>query len=84
MRIVKSLLPVLVIASLLSSLSYAAAPDRISGALTSGQTVPLRGNVHHLAQPHVRPRLRGPAVHAGRDASRATCRGHRPEDSHVG
>jgi subtilase family serine protease len=51
MRIVKSLLPVLVIASLLSSLSYAAVPDRISGVLTSGQTVPLRGNVHHKALP---------------------------------
>ena len=51
MRILKSLLPVLVIASLLSSLSYAAAPDRISGALTSGQTVPLQGNVHHKALP---------------------------------
>src|ERR1039458_5810471 len=51
MRTLKSLLPALVIASLLSSLSYAAAPDRISGALTGGQTVPLRGNVHHKALP---------------------------------
>jgi len=51
MRIVKSLLPVLVLASLFSTLSYAAAPDRISGALTSGQTVQLKGSVHHRALP---------------------------------
>ena len=51
MRIVKSLLPALVFASLFSTLSYAAAPDRISGALNSGQTVPLKGNVHHKALP---------------------------------
>src|SRR5664279_3161864 len=65
MRIVKSLLPVLVIASLLSSLSYAAAPDRISGALTSGQTVPLRGNVHHLAQPQFDQGPVDPAMRLG-------------------
>jgi len=49
MRIVKSLLPALLIASSLSSLSYATTPDRISGALTSGPTVTLKGNVHHKA-----------------------------------
>jgi len=65
MRILKSLLPVLVISSLLSSLSYAAAPDRISGALTSGQTVPLRGNVHHLAQPQFDQGPVDPAMHLG-------------------
>ena len=51
MRIVKSLLPALLIASLLSSLSYATTPDRISGAMTSGPTVTLRGNVHRKALP---------------------------------
>ncbi len=51
MRILKSMLPALVIASLFSSLSYAVAPDRISGALNGGQTVPLKGNVHHKALP---------------------------------
>ena len=40
MRTLKSLLPALVIASLLSSLSYAAAPDRISGALTGVRPSP--------------------------------------------
>jgi subtilase family serine protease len=65
MRILKSLLPALVIASLLSSLSYAAAPDRISGALTSGQTVPLRGNVHHLAQPQFDQGPVDPAMRLG-------------------
>jgi len=48
---VKSLVPALLIASLFSSLSYAVTPDRISGALTSDQTVTLRGNVHHKALP---------------------------------
>lgn len=38
-------------ATLLSSLSFAVTPDRISGALSSGQTVALRGNIHHSAQP---------------------------------
>src|SRR5260370_41545972 len=51
MPMVKSLLPALVLASLFSTPSYAITPDRISGALTSGQTVPLKGNVHHLAKP---------------------------------
>lgn len=51
MRMVKSLLPALLLASLFSSLSYAAMPDRISGALTSGQTVTLKGNVHRKALP---------------------------------
>jgi subtilase family serine protease len=51
MQIVKSLLPALVLASLFSTVSYAVTPDRISGALTSGQTVPLKGNVHQLARP---------------------------------
>jgi subtilase family serine protease len=55
MRIVKSTLPMLfsaiLLAGLFSTQSYAATPDRISGALTSGRTVALRGNVHRNAQP---------------------------------
>ena len=47
----KLVLCALFVASLLTTFSYAAAPDRISGALSNGQTVTLRGNVHHLAQP---------------------------------
>ncbi len=43
---------------LVSSLSYAATADRISGALSAGQTVALRGNVHHKALPQFD---RGPA-----------------------
>lgn len=65
MRILKSMLPALVIASLLSSLSYAAAPGRISGAVNSGQTVPLKGNVHHLAQPEFDKGPVDPAMHLG-------------------
>jgi len=65
MRIVKSLLPVLVLASLFSSLSYAATPDRISGALTSGQTVPLKGNVHQLARPEFDQGPVDPAMRLG-------------------
>ena len=45
------LLAALLIATLFSSVSYAAVPDRISGALTNGQTVALKGNVHHKALP---------------------------------
>jgi subtilase family serine protease len=41
-----SLLP-----SVLSGLSFAASTDRISGALTGGQTIALRGNVRHQALP---------------------------------
>jgi subtilase family serine protease len=51
MRMVKLLLPALLIASLFSSLSYAAVPDRIPGALTSGATVTLKGNIHRKALP---------------------------------
>jgi subtilase family serine protease len=55
MRILKSYsatLPLaLVIVSLFSSQSFAAVSDRISGALTGGQTIALRGNVRHQALP---------------------------------
>jgi len=50
MRIVK-LLPVLLFATLVSSLSFAVVPDRISGALTVGPTVTLKGSVHRKALP---------------------------------
>jgi subtilase family serine protease len=51
MRIVKSISPALLMAIFFSSLSYAATPDRITGALNSGETVTLRRNVHHKALP---------------------------------
>jgi len=41
----------LLIALVFSTLSYAVTPDRISGRLTSDQTVALFGNVHHKALP---------------------------------
>src|SRR5579859_5250032 len=65
MRIVKSLLPALVLASFFSTLSYAATPDRIAGALTAGQTVPLKGNIHHLARPEFDQGPVDPAMHLG-------------------
>jgi subtilase family serine protease len=55
MRTMKFLLPTLSVALLItglfSSLSFAASADRISGALTSGQTKALKGNVRHQALP---------------------------------
>ena len=73
MRIVKSLLtamlpavlPALLIASSLSSLSHAATPDRISGALSGGQTVTLRGNVHRKALPQFDQGPVDPAMRLG-------------------
>lgn len=65
MRMVKSLLPALLLASLFSSLSYAAMPDRISGALTSGQTVTLKGNVHRKALPQFDQGPVDPAMRLG-------------------
>jgi len=41
----------LVIASLFSTLGYAAAPDRIKGAIDSGNGVVLQGHVAHWARP---------------------------------
>ncbi len=51
MRILKFLSPVLLLAALLSTLTYAETPDRISGPIDSSQMVPLYGNVHGLAKP---------------------------------
>ena len=53
MRMVKFLLSAVVIASILSSLSYAVGPDRISGALVNSRTSVLHGNVHRKAQPRL-------------------------------
>ncbi len=50
MRMVKSLLPVVAVACLLSSLTYAATPDRISGAIDSANMVELKGHVSPLAR----------------------------------
>ena len=55
MRMVKSLLPALVstilIASLLPTLAYAQAPDRISGPIDSNRMVPLFGNMQGPLRP---------------------------------
>jgi subtilase family serine protease len=64
MRIVK-LLPVLLFATLVSSLSYAVVPDRISGALTVGPTVTLKGSVHRKALPKYDQGPADPALHLG-------------------
>ena len=64
MRIVK-LLPVLLFATLVSSLSYAVVPDRISGALTVGPTVTLKGNVHRKALPKYDQGPADPALRLG-------------------
>jgi len=50
MRNLKVSLPVLLI-TCLSSLSYSATPDRITGAVNNGQTVALPHNVHYRALP---------------------------------
>ena len=51
MRMVKLLLPALLIASLFSSLSYAQTPDRISGPIDSSRMVPLFGNMQGPSRP---------------------------------
>jgi subtilase family serine protease len=50
MRIVKSLLPALLLAGLFSSLSYAVTPDRISGLIDSSQAIPLAKSLHPRVQ----------------------------------
>jgi hypothetical protein len=49
MRIVKALLPVVGVACLLSTLSYAATPDRIAGAIDPANMVTLKGHVSPMA-----------------------------------
>src|SRR5579864_3143292 len=51
MRMVKSIVPLLLIASLFPLSSYAAV-DRIPQEIDASQRVPVRGNVHGLAQPN--------------------------------
>ncbi len=66
MRLVKSTVPALLtILSFFSGASYAATPDRITGALTSGETVTLRGSVHHKALPEYDQGPVDPAMRLG-------------------
>jgi Pro-kumamolisin, activation domain len=51
MRFAKSIFPVLLMASFLSTASYAAVVDRITREIDPSQTVAVRGNVHGLARP---------------------------------
>jgi subtilase family serine protease len=65
MRIVKLSVSAILIASLFSSLSYAAVQDRISGSLSNGQTVTLKGNVHRKALPQFDQGPVDPAMRMG-------------------
>ena len=65
MRIVKLSVPAILIASLFSSLSYAAVQDRIASSLTNGQTVTLRGSVHRRALPQFDQGPVDPAMRMG-------------------
>jgi subtilase family serine protease len=60
-----AILPALLIAGFLSSPSSAATADRISGALTNGQTVALKGNVHRKALPQFDQGPVDPAMRLG-------------------
>jgi subtilase family serine protease len=51
MRFVKSIFPALLMASCISSVSYATVPDRITAEINASEMVALKGNVHGLAQP---------------------------------
>ena len=51
MRIVKSAFPALLIASLFCATSRAVVADRIPNEINASQMVPVKGNVHGLAQP---------------------------------
>src|SRR5436190_22526910 len=65
MRMVKLLLATVSFALLFLSVSYAAVQDRISGSLTSGQNVTLRGNVHRRALPQFDQGPVNPAMRMG-------------------
>jgi Pro-kumamolisin, activation domain len=52
MRIAKSIFPVLLMASFLSTVSYAAVADRITRQIDASQTIAVKGNVHGLARPN--------------------------------
>src|SRR5271167_1556747 len=64
MRIVRSI-SALLLACIFCSLSYATVADRISGTLTSGQTVTLKGNVHRGVLPQFDQGPVDPAMHLG-------------------
>jgi len=51
MRVVQRSLPALLVVTVLSIPSFSATPDRIAGALNSGQTITLRGSVNRKALP---------------------------------
>jgi len=65
MRFVKSILSTLLLAGFFSTVSYATVPDRIAGALASGETVKLTGNVHHKALPRYDQGPVDPAMRLG-------------------
>src|SRR5437762_13254175 len=65
MRMVKLCLAAISFALLFFSVSYAAVQDRISGSLTSGQTITLKGNVHRRALPQFDQGPVDPAMHMG-------------------
>jgi len=65
MRIVKVLLPVLLITSFFSSLGFAAQSDRISGSLSNGQSHVLEGNIRHQALPEYDQGRVDPAMQLG-------------------
>ena len=50
MRIVKSVLPVLILASFFSTASYSAVADRVTGEIDPSQMVKVKGNIHGFAQ----------------------------------
>ena len=50
MRPFRASLLVFVLSTIFSTLSFGVQPDRIASPLTSGQVVPLRGNVHGMAR----------------------------------
>ncbi len=51
MRTFRSLLCLIAASALLTAICLAEAPDRITGAIDSGQMVPLRGQIHRRAKP---------------------------------
>ena len=60
-----AILPALLIAAFLSSPGSAVTANRISGALTNGQTVALKGNVHRKALPQFDQGPVDPAMRLG-------------------
>lgn len=54
-----------ILAAGFATLSYAAAPDRIQGSLTSGKIIVLEGNVRHEALPQFDEGVVDPAMRLG-------------------